>query len=154
MEGKNPFFFFTFCDFNETFIFMTNFSMEAGPKMNYKLVVQRKEGHILSYHVPKWPEVKKKINFWYSKVNVSKQTETAKLQLFCWLFFRQTGLWEPNPPQKEQVFIFLHTPIPVNNAEILAFELVGDQNEMLVRIFFIFFSCYCGDNRKALLQKI
>ena len=45
-------------------------------------------------------------------------------------FFRQTGLWEPNSPQKMQVILQILNP--VNNAEILAPELVGDQSELVV----------------------
>ena len=72
MEGKNPF--FTFCDSNETFIFMAKFSMEACLQMSYELVFQRKKGHIFSYHVPKQLNVLQKVYFWYFKVQVSKRT--------------------------------------------------------------------------------
>ena len=47
MDGGEEFF-FGFCDSNETFIFMSKFSMEACPQMKYELVVQRKEGHIFN----------------------------------------------------------------------------------------------------------
>ena len=45
-EGKNTF--LGFCDSNETLIFMSKSSMEAFLEINYELVFQRKEGHILS----------------------------------------------------------------------------------------------------------
>ena len=45
-------------------------------------------------------------------------------------FLRQTGLWEPNPPKNVQVFLQILNP--VNDAEILAPELVGGQSEMVV----------------------
>ena len=45
-------------------------------------------------------------------------------------FLRQTGLWEPNPSKNVQVF--LHILNPVNNAEILAPQLLGGQREMVV----------------------
>ena len=48
--------FVTSCDLNGTFIFMSKFSMEACPPMKFELVVQRKEGLIFSYHVPKRPK--------------------------------------------------------------------------------------------------
>ena len=51
MKRKNPF--FTFCDSNETFIYMSKFSIEACPQMKFELVAQRKEGHNFSYHVQK-----------------------------------------------------------------------------------------------------
>ena len=40
-----------------------------------------------------------------------------------WAFWRQTGLWEPNPPKNVQVFLQILNPL--NDAEILASELVG-----------------------------
>ena len=39
-------------------------------------------------------------------------------------------LWEPNPPKNMQVFLKILNP--VNDAEILAPELVGGQSEMVV----------------------
>ena len=54
-RGSNTF--LGFCDSNETLIFMSKFSMEAFIEINYELVFQRKEGHILSQHVPKRPKV-------------------------------------------------------------------------------------------------
>ena len=39
--GEN--YFFTFWDLNETFIFMSKFSVEACPQIKFELVVQRKE---------------------------------------------------------------------------------------------------------------
>ena len=86
MERKYKFFFLTFCDSNETFIFMSKFRMEVLPQIKYELVIQRKDGHIFSCHVLKRPKVWKKINFWYSKVQVAKRTETENLQFlgfFC-----------------------------------------------------------------------
>ena len=62
MEGKNPFFYLTFFDSNETFIFMSKFSMEACPQMKYELVV------------PKKPKVYKKLTFDIPKFNFSKWT--------------------------------------------------------------------------------
>ena len=61
MQRKNPF--FTFCDLNQIFIFMSKFSMEACPQIKYKLVVYRKEGHKSSYNVPKRPKVIEKKEF-------------------------------------------------------------------------------------------
>ena len=58
--GEEPFF---FCDSHETFIIMAKFSMDDCPQMRYELFVQKKEGHILSYHGPKRPKALKKINF-------------------------------------------------------------------------------------------
>ena len=45
------------CDSNETLIFMSKFSFEAFLEISYEFVFQRKEGHIISYHVPKRPEL-------------------------------------------------------------------------------------------------
>ena len=45
-------------------------------------------------------------------------------------FLRQTGLWEPDPPKNVQVFFQILNP--VNNAEILAPELLDGQSEMVV----------------------
>ena len=47
-----------------------------------------------------------------------------------WAFLRQTGPWVPNPPKNVQVFLQILNP--VNDAEILAPELVGGQSEMVV----------------------
>ena len=61
MDGgeEKPF----FCDLNYTLNFISKFSMEACPKMSYEVVVQRKKGHILLYHVPKRSKVLKIIDF-------------------------------------------------------------------------------------------
>ena len=56
MSGGKIIFSLSFCDLNETLTFLSKFSMEAYPLMKYELVVQRKEAHILSYHVPKSPK--------------------------------------------------------------------------------------------------
>ena len=48
----------------------------------------------------------------------------------CLAFLRQIGLWEPNPPKN--VHVFLQILNPVNDAEILAPELVGGQSAMLM----------------------
>ena len=55
-DGGDFFFFFTICDLIKTLIFISKFSMEALPQMNYEMVVQRKEEQIMSYHVPKRPK--------------------------------------------------------------------------------------------------
>ena len=80
--------FITFCDSNENVIFMSKFSMEACPQMKYELVVQRKEGHNFSYHVPKRPTVEKKIDFGYSKVQRGTR--------YCWAWGQhsfETNKW-------------------------------------------------------------
>ena len=65
---------------------------EACPQIKYKLIVQRKTGHIFSYHVPKRPKDKKK------KVPQFKFQNGLKQKTFIfWAFLRQIGLWEPNP---------------------------------------------------------
>ena len=71
--------YFTFCDLNETFIVMSKFSIKACPQMN-ELIVQRKQGHIFSYHVPKRPKALKKTGLWYSKFQVPKRTCTENFQ--------------------------------------------------------------------------
>ena len=55
--------FFRLCESNEYLISMGKFCMEAYPQMSFELIVQRKEVHILSYHVPKKPQIFKKITF-------------------------------------------------------------------------------------------
>ena len=37
-------------------IFMSKFRIEAGPQIKFDLVIERKEGHIFSYHVLKRPK--------------------------------------------------------------------------------------------------
>ena len=71
--------------------------------MKYSLVVQQKERHIVSYHVAKKP-INKKINFQYSKVQVSKRILTEKFKFL----------------------VCFETDRSVDNAEILAPELVGE----------------------------
>ena len=110
-------------------IVMSKFSMEACPQMKYELVVQRKEGHIFSYHVRKErKKFKRKLTFDIPKfkfqIGLEQKTST------CWGFLRQTGLWEPYPPNNVQIFLQILNP--VNDAEILAPELVGGQSEMVV----------------------
>ena len=96
LKGRMSFFFFfTFCDLNETFIFMSKFSMEDCPQMKYKLVVQRKIGHILSYHVPSRQKFIITFIFDISKL---KCQNGLKLQFFL-AFFRPRGLWKHNPPK-------------------------------------------------------
>ena len=87
MEWKNPL--FTYCDSHETFILMSIFSMKTCPQMKYEYVVQRKEGHNVSYHVPKRQNVEKKINIWYSKVQISKRTRTENLHLLGFFLDKQ-----------------------------------------------------------------
>ena len=87
MDEEEEFFFFTFCDLNETLIFMSKFRMEACPQMKYELVVQRKEEYITCPKT-KIPKVEKKIDFLYSKVNISKRSQTENFQ---WL-----GVFETN----------------------------------------------------------
>ena len=45
-----------YCVLKKTLIFISKFNMEACLQMSYALVVQRKEGHILLYHVPERPK--------------------------------------------------------------------------------------------------
>ena len=47
-----------------------------------------------------------------------------------WAFVSQTGMWEHNPSKMSKYFLQILNP--VNNAENLAPELVGDQSEMVV----------------------
>ena len=61
--GEESIFCFRFCDLNEIFIFKSKFSIEACPQMKFELVVQRKEGHIFSYHTAKRPKSLNKNNF-------------------------------------------------------------------------------------------
>jgi hypothetical protein len=42
---------------------MSKFRIEAFLEINYELVLQRKEEHIFSYHVPKRTKVYRKIDF-------------------------------------------------------------------------------------------
>ena len=91
MDGeKESIFPLTFCDTN---------SMEAFPLMKYELVVQRKEGHILSYHVRKQkPKEYKKILFQNSKDHDSKQTWKENSPFMG--FFLTNRSVVASPPQK------------------------------------------------------
>ena len=64
---------------------MFKFSMEAYPQTKYDLVVHRKEGHILSYHVQQRPKVLKNIYSLYSKIQLSKQTQTENFKFWGFL---------------------------------------------------------------------
>ena len=67
----------------------------------------------------------KKIDFWYSKAQVSKQTWTENFQIFGFC------LRETNPPPPKCAILFADYD-PVNDGGILAHELVGGQSEMVV----------------------
>ena len=75
-----------------------------------ELVVQRKEGRILSDQVPERPKLNKKIYFF-------------------WLFWDKYVCGSLTIQKCE---IFLQILNSVNNADILATELVGDQYKMVV----------------------
>ena len=62
------------------------------------MVLQREEGHILSYHVPKIAKFVKKINFWYFKVQVSKRTCTKNIKFLG--FFEINRPIGSKPPKK------------------------------------------------------
>ena len=98
---------------------MSKFGMEAFLKIDYKIVFQRKGGHIFSYHVPKRPKNLKKIDFWYFKVQVSK---------WIWIEnFQMLGFFDT----KRSVQILLHILKPLSDTEMLTPELVGDEIEMV-----------------------
>ena len=77
-------------------------------------------------------KLKRKLNFDIPKFKFQNGLE-QKTSIF-WTFLRQTGVWEPNPPQNVKVFLQIQNL--VKNAEILAPELVGGQSEMVVSQFF------------------
>ena len=60
--------------------------MEAGPQMRYELVVQKKERNMLSNHVPERRKVLKKVYFWFSKVHVSKRTQTENFNFLDFFY--------------------------------------------------------------------
>ena len=102
--------------------------MEDGPEMRFELVVQKKEQSILSNHVPETRKVLKKIDFWYSKVCVSKWTQKENLIFWTFLCKQVCGSQPPNKMCK----YFFQILKPVNNAEVLSPDLVGYQREMVV----------------------
>ena len=74
--GKSIFFKFTFCDSNETFIFMFKFSIESCPQMQYELVVPKKQ------------KFKRK---WTFDILKFKFLNGLKLEIsIFWSFLRQT----------------------------------------------------------------
>ena len=68
--------------------------------MMYELVVQRKDGHIFAYHVPKRPTTSRKLTFDIPKFKF--QSGLVHTTSNLWAFLRQTGLWEPNPQNNVQ----------------------------------------------------
>ena len=113
--------FFWFCDLHETLIYVSKFSMEACSPMSYELVVQRKEGHNLIYHVPKRPKFLKKSDFWYLKDILLKQTWNKNLTILG--FVETNGSMGAKLPKKV-CKILLQILNPVTITEILAPELV------------------------------
>ena len=113
---------------------MSKFSVEACPRIKFELVVQRKEEkNDKSFHnmSRKDQKLKRKLTFDISKFKFQNGLK-QKTSNF-WAFLRHTCFWEPNPPKNVQVFLqFLN---PVNNAEILAPELVGGQSGMVLSQF-------------------
>ena len=108
-------------------IFISIFSMEACPQMKYELVVQRKEGHICSYHVQK-KRFKRKFTFDIPEFKFQKDSNKNP-QIFG-LFWDKNFRWYLTP--KKMYKYFLQILNPVNYAEILAPEFVGAQSEMVV----------------------
>ena len=96
--------------------------------MRYELVLQREEGHILSYHVKKKQIFLRKFIFCISKFKFQNGLK-QKTSSFLGFFLRQTGLYEPNPLKSLQ--ILLQIPRPVSNMKILTPGLAGDQIEMV-----------------------
>ena len=87
MDGGGKSFFFTYCDSNDTFIFMSKLSKEAHQQMKFELIVQRRT-YIFVSCLKKTSSLKE-IYFVYSKVQVSKRTQTENLNF---LGFLKTGL--------------------------------------------------------------
>ena len=76
---------------------MSKFIIEACLQMKYEFGVQRREGHILTYHVLKRPRVKKN-TFDIPTFKFKKGLE-QKISIFL-ASLRQPSLWEPYPPKK------------------------------------------------------
>ena len=97
------FFVFTFCDFIETLICMSKFSMEACPQMKYELVFQKKRKdtscHIMSQ---KDKHFDRKITFNIPKFEFQNGIEPKTFNFGA--FVRLTGLWEPNPQKMCKYF--------------------------------------------------
>ena len=73
-----------YCDLNETLIFIPKFNMEACLQMSYVLLVQRKEGHILLYHVPERPN-----KIYFKQISKFKfQNRLKQKTNFCFPFLR------------------------------------------------------------------
>ena len=62
MEGKKTVFLIEQTK-RKTLLFMPKYRMKVSPQTNYALVFQRKEGSILSYHIPKIPKALNKTKF-------------------------------------------------------------------------------------------
>ena len=104
-----------FCDLNATFIFMSKFSMEAGPQMKYELVVQRKQ--VISCHImsQKDQKFKRKFNFDSLKLKFHNR---FKPKTSYFKAFETRRSVETYSPQKVKVFLQIFNP--VNNSAILA----------------------------------
>ena len=120
--GRGKIHFCTFCDSNESLIFMSKFSMEACPQMNW----WSKESKDTIFHImsQKDQKLNRKLTFDIPKFKFHNGLEQKTSNI--WSFLRQTGLWEPSPPTNMQVFLQILNP--VSDAEVLAHELVGGQN--------------------------
>ena len=76
---------------------MSKFSMETCPLMSYEFVVQRKEGHILSYHVLKTNIFKE--TFDILKLRFQSGLNKKKTTIFVG-FFGTNGSMGAEPKQK------------------------------------------------------
>ena len=103
--------------------------MEACPQRKFDLVVQRKEGRITSYHILKRPKALRKNTF---DIPMFKFQNGLKQKISNFWLFWDKKVCGSLIPQK-YANIFLDIVSPVNNADILAPELVGGQSDMVVR---------------------
>ena len=92
--------------------------------MRYELVLQREEGHILSYHGPK---ITKFLMTFFLVFQSSSFKTKKNFKLLG--FFETNGPIGAKPPKSLQ--ILLQILRPVSNTEILTPGLVGNKIEMV-----------------------
>ena len=90
--------------------------MEACPQMKFILVVQRKEGHLLSY-VPQRPKVwEKKFTFDIPKFKFQKELKKKTSSFWAFLREKKQGCGSLTPNKCARFFLQILNP--VNNADI------------------------------------
>ena len=104
---------------------MAKFSMEACPQVGYP---KKKRTHLVKSYPKKTNSFVDFLLVDISKFKLQNKLKLKNLNLLG--FFETNGFDRAKPPKSVQILLQILNP--VTNTEILAFEQVGDQSEMVV----------------------